>query len=270
MKFEGLYNGEVVPKLGLGTWGIGGDMSPDYSRDREYTRGLQTAIQLGYTHLDTAEMYAGGHTEELVGRAIQAFERQALFITSKVSPSHLGYEKVLAALEGSLKRLGTPYLDLYLIHWPDERVPLEETFRALNQLVAEKKVRHLGVSNFNLDQLKRAYEISESPLITNQVPYSLHNRNYAHNDVLKFCQDHSLLLTAYTPIEKGRVARDPEINSIAQKYKATPVQVALNWLVCQPGVITIPKSTNTLHLQENLDALEIELSAQDVERLDRI
>jgi diketogulonate reductase-like aldo/keto reductase len=263
-----LPGGGCIPTIGLGTWRMGGYMSPDTSRDRETVAVLKAAIEMGYRHIDTAEMYGGGHTEELVGQAMQGFVRQELFIASKVLPEHLHYQDTLQACYASLDRLGSDYLDLYLIHWPNPRVPLEETFRALNELVRRNRIRHLGVCNFNLGNLKQARELSETPLVTNQVPYSLYQREYDVNGVLSFCQAAGILLTAYTPVEQGRVTKNPVLKEIAGKYGATPVQVALAWLARQPRVIAIPMSANEKHLRENLEAADLELSEADVARLD--
>jgi diketogulonate reductase-like aldo/keto reductase len=270
MKYKTIADNGKIPVIGLGTWEVGGDRSPDYSQDDEIIEAFRAALELGYNHIDTAEMYGGGHTEELVGQAIRGIKRQDLFITSKVWPDNLHYQDVLDAAAGSLKRLGTDYLDLYLIHWPNASVPLDETFRALNELVERGRVRHLGVSNFNLRQLKQARQLSQTRLFGNQVPYSLFHREYANNGVLEYCQENDLLVTAYTPIEKGRVADNAVLKEIAAKYNATPVQVALSWLVQQPQVIAIPMSTNRKHLAENLEAAELELSKEDIHRLDQM
>lgn len=270
MKFEGLPRGDKIPRLGLGTWGMGGGMSPNYSQDGKALHAIQVALDIGYTHIDTAEMYAGGHTEELVGQAIKGWQREQLFITTKVKPANLRYQDVLNAFAGSLKRLKCDYVDLYLIHWPNASIPLEDTFRCLNWLVQRGQVRHLGVSNFNLNQLKHAVELSEASLATNQVPYSVFERRYVHNGVLEYCQENGIIVTAYTPVEKGRVTRDSEIRQIAAKHGATPVQIALNWLIRQSKVIAIPMSMNEKHLEENLGALDIELAEEDVQRLNRL
>jgi diketogulonate reductase-like aldo/keto reductase len=270
MKFEKLANGTRVPALGLGTWGIGGGSQPDRSQDARLVAAIQTALQLGYTHIDTAEMYGGGHTEELVGQAIRGIKRQDLFLVSKVWPDHLRYERLLASCQASLDRLGVDYLDIYLVHWPNKSVPLEETFRALNRLVKDGRTLHIGVSNFNLDQLRRAQELADTPLATNQVPYSLFERSYARNGVLDYCQQNGILLTAYTPIEKGRVARNALVKEIAVRYAASPVQVALSWLLHQAGVIAIPMSTNPQHLRENLGAASLKLSNEDMQRLNQL
>ncbi len=270
MKIKRLFDGEKIPVLGLGTWEVGGMSQPDYSQDEEVVKAWRAALEMGYTHIDTAEMYGGGHTEELVAQTIAGFEREDLFINSKVWETNLLYDDVLKAFEGSLRRLQTDYLDLYLIHWPNDDIPMESTFRALNELVETERLRYVGVSNFNLNQLKKAQELSSTPLATNQVPYSLKNRKYANNGVLAYCQESDILLTAYTPIEKGSLKSHGLLQSIAAKYAATPIQIALSWLIRQPGVITIPQSVNIEHLKDNLESVEIELTDEDFERINQI
>lgn len=270
MNYKTLYNGEKIPVIGQGTWGLGGGMTRDDSLDEMALQAIRNAIELGYTHIDTAEMYGRGHAEELVGQVIGDFKREDLFITSKVWKITMYYKNTLRALESSLLRLGTDYLDLYLIHRPNREIPLDETFRALNQLVEQGKVKYLGVSNFNLEQLKRAQALADTPLVTNQVPYNLHKRTYVDNGVLEYCQENNILLTAYSPIDRGYLLEDPKVKEIAEKYAARPSQVALNWLILQPKVIALPMSTKREHLQENLGALDLELSQEDIQKLDQI
>ena len=269
MQYRSLPNGDKIPVLGLGTWRVGGGMSSDYSRDEHWIEIIRRAVELGYTHIDTAEIYGGGHCEELVGRAIQGFQREELFITTKVWHNHLRRPAVLKTLEDSLERLKLEYVDLYLIHWPGGGVPLEESFAALNQLVMQGKVRHLGVSNFDLEQLQRAQALSETALATNQVPYSLSNRRYADNGVLAYCQENDILLTAYTPFGHGSSLNNVNVTRLAAKYQATPAQIALYWLIQQPNVITIPMTSREAHLASNLGALQLELEPADLELLDR-
>ena len=270
MRYQSLPGGGQIPVIGLGTWKMGGGSSPDYSQDDKALRGLRAALDMGYTHIDTAEMYADGHTEELVGQALKDYNRSELFITSKVWSSNLAYGAVLGACQGSLERLQTDYLDLYLIHWPNGGIPLEDTFRALNELVHKGLVKHLGVSNFNLEQLGQARRLSETPLATNQVPYSLYNRRYADNGVLAACQEAGEIVTAYTPIEKGRVLGDTVVSAIAEEIGASPAQVALAWLLNQPGVIAIPMSMNPRHLEQNLKAADLELESAAMARLNSL
>jgi diketogulonate reductase-like aldo/keto reductase len=268
--FETLHNGDRIPVLGLGTWRVGGDMTSDTSQDERDTAGIRAAMQLGYTHIDTAEIYGGGHAEELVRKGIEGVDRQELFITSKVWSTNLGYEETLSSLEGSLRRLGLTYLDMYLIHWPNPGIPLEETFRALNELVERGKVRHVGVSNFDVSQMKSAQSLSSTPLTTNQVHYSLLTRDPETNGVLRFCQENDILLTAYRPLEKGEAVSHPVVREVAENRGMTPAQVALKWLIDKPKVIVIPKAVSLEHIQDNLGALEVELTPEDVSRLDRI
>ena len=271
MKYETLHN-QRIQKIGFGTWSIGGGMSPDPSRDARSLVALRSALKIGYTHFDTAEMYASGHSEELLGQAVResGIPRKELFITSKVSASHLRYDDLLNSLENSLCHLGMDYLDLYLIHWPSRGIPLKETFRALNQLVREERVRHLGVSNFDVELMKQAQVESETPIFTNQVPYSLEDRSYVRNGVLEYCQANDILLTAYSPVEEGRLRLSPVMQTIAGLHDATPYQIALAWLVSQPRVITIPMSFNPEHIAENFAAAEIELSAEEMEQLNQL
>jgi len=271
MKYETLHN-ERIPKIGFGTWSIGGGMSPDTSRDARSLVALRSALEIGYTHFDTAEMYASGHSEELLGQAVResGIPREKLFIASKVSASHLRYDDLLNSFENSLRYLEMEYLDLYLIHWPSHSIPLKDTFRALNQLVREGRVRYLGLSNFDVELMKQARAESETPIFTNQVPYSLVDRSYVRNGVLEYCQENDILLTAYSPVEEGRLRVSPVMQAIADAHKATPYQIALAWLVSQPRVITIPMSFNPEHIAENFAAAEIELSVEEMERLDQL
>jgi diketogulonate reductase-like aldo/keto reductase len=244
-------------------------MSPNRSRDPETLAILRYALDIGYVHLDTAEMYGGGHTEELVGQALQGRDRAKVFITTKVTPAHLHYRDVLASLETSLHRLQTSYVDMYLIHWPSHSIPLEESFRALNEATQRGLVRFLGVSNFSLRQLQQVEALSETPIATNQVPYSLADQRYARNGVLAHCQERGILLTAYSPL-KGGVLRNRTVRQVAHKRKVTPAQVALYWLISQPGVITIPKSANRQRLKENLESADLNLPPEDLHSLERL
>jgi diketogulonate reductase-like aldo/keto reductase len=268
VRYETIHNLKI-PKLGFGTWSIGGRGSPDPASDEQSLTALYSALDLGYTHFDTAEGYADGHTEELLGRAIRdkGVPRDGLFITSKVSPDHLAYDDVLRSCENSLRRLGMDTLDLYLIHWPKVGMKLPETFRALNQLVRDGKVRHLGVSNFNLKQLKQSASLSETPLLTNQVSYSIPDRTYAENGVLEYCQQNDILLTAYSPVKRRNIKSNEVLSSIANKRGMTPQQIALAWLTTQPRVITIPMSQNPKHQAENLQAADVVLSEEEMEQI---
>jgi diketogulonate reductase-like aldo/keto reductase len=269
MRYETMSNSQI-PKIGLGTWRIGGGNNVDHSIDDRSLSALHSALDLGYTHFDTAEIYAAGHAEELLGRAIRDSEkpRERLFITSKVSPSHLRYTDVLKSCTNSLARLNMEYLDLYLIHWPGFGVPLRDTFRALNQLVREERVRYLGVSNFHLALLEKAAALSETHLLTDQVPFSLSDRTYVKNGVLDYCQRNDILLTAYSPVKYRSSWNGKTVQAIAYDHKLTPHQIALAWLVSQPRVITIPMSFDPMHQADNMAVADFVLTEQELKRLD--
>ena len=255
-----------IPKIGFGTWRIGGEIQADPSQDARSLAALLSALELGYTHFDTAEYYACGHSEELLGRAIREAGRQRaqLFITSKISPEHLGFEQVLRGCEASLRRLQMDYLDPYLIHWPRRGMKLPETFRALNKLVADGRVRRLGVSNFNLKLLKESVALSETGQLTDQVSYSLPDRTCVENGVLAYCQANDILLTAYSPVKRRFIHGSQPLRELARRRGVSPEQVALAWLVRQPRVISIPMSFDPQHQAENLAAAELDLSEAEL------
>lgn len=271
MKNETLPN-LTLPKIGYGAWRIGGNSSPDRSLDEKSLSALRSALEVGYTHFDTAEMYADGRSEELIGRAIREFgaKREDVFITSKVTPNHLQYDDVLKSCENSLRRLQMDYLDLYLVHWPHGGSKYDETFKALNKLVRDGKVKHLGVSNFNLKLLKLTQSLSETPIVTNQVPFSLADRSYVKNGVLEYCQQNDILFTAYSPVDEGNLRASATLEKIAKAHVATPFQIALAWIVSHPRVIAIPMSFDPVHIKENFDAAEIELDAEEIKQLEEV
>lgn len=271
MRFETIGNLKI-PKIGFGTWTLGGRATPDPAVEEKSHAALHSALDLGYSHFDTAEYYAGGHAEELLGKVIRERKvpRETLFITTKVSPEHLAYDQVLFCCEQSLQRLRMEYIDLYLIHWPMQGMNLPETFQALNKLVRDGKVHHLGVSNFKLRLLKQAASLSETPLMTDQVPYSLFERTYVKNGVLEYCQNNNILLTAYSPVKPGRKKTHAALEQLAKSKGISSQQAALAWLVMQPSVITIPRSFDRGHQAENLEAADIILSESEIEQLTRI
>lgn len=268
MKTETVHS-VTLPKIGFGAWRIGGGSSANHSLDSKSLIALRTALEVGYTHFDTAEMYAGGHSEELIGEAVRGSgkKREDVFITSKVTPSHLKYDDVLKACEGSLRRLKMEYIDLYLIHWPGAGTKYEETFKALNKLVRDGKVKQLGVSNFNLRLLKQSQDLSETPIITNQVPFSVSDRSYVDNGVLEYCQQNDILFTAYSPVDEGNLRANKTLEAIAKAHRATVYQIALAWVTSHPRVITIPMSFDPHHIKENFDSAEIGLTPTELERL---
>lgn len=251
-----------VSAVGLGTWGIGGGFwSVDRSRDSEWIYAIRYALSRGLTLIDTAEMYGGGHTEELVGEAVREFPREEIFIVTKVWPTNASYENVLKSAAASSKRLGT-YIDLYLLHWPSETVPICETIRAFEELVDRGVVRHFGVSNFTLRQIQEAESCTKKyELAAVQNRYSLYYRK-DDADVIPYALSSGMMYMAYTPLEKGRIADDLRLAEIAKKYGATPVQIALAWYI-RRGVVPIPKAEKPTHIDEIAASTKITLSDED-------
>ncbi len=278
MEYKMLYNGTKVPVIGLGTWQIGGRNEADSSRDRENVAAIKGAIRLGYTLIDTAEMYGAGHTEELVGEAITGHDRSKLFIVSKVMSRNLAYDDLLRSAKGSLDRLKTGYFDLYLIHGPNPSIPIAETMRAMDYLVANGLARFIGVSNFSVAELEEAQKHTRNPIAANQVQYSLMVRNEStygpyrnmESETIPYCQRHSILVMADRPLHKGVLLQDanPVLDELAAKYHKTKAQVAINWLISKEGIITIPMSMSEAHLRENLGAAGWKLEKEDMQKLD--
>lgn len=251
--------GIKVPAIGLGTWEMGGGSSVDRSHDEEAIRAIRKAVDLGMYLIDTAERYAAGHCEELVGEAIKPFRRNDLFIVSKVWLTHLRYDDVLKSAEGSLTRLNTDWLDLYLVHFPNPEVPLSETMRAMEKLVERKLVRFIGVSNFGVSQIREAESyLSGTGLAANQVDYSLLVRG-RERDVLPYCQERQISVMAFKPLARpsgdNGLPYDKFLRDIGERYHKTAAQVALNWLIRRGPVIAIPKAANLSHLEENAGAM---------------
>ncbi len=249
-----LASGYPMPVLGLGTWQLVGAVCERITR---------AAIDLGYRHIDTAELY---DNEGEIGRAIRGIDRGDLFITSKVSSEHLRTNDVILACTGSLSRLETDYLDLFLIHWPNDEIPLEETMDGMQYLVEEGLVRSIGVSNFDVGRMERAMAASESPLCNNQVEYHPYRHRW---EIPEFCREHSIALTAYCPLAKGRVLKDPTLTRIGKRYGKSAAQVSLRWLL-QKGAIIIPKASSIEHLQSNMAMDGWELSEEDTHQIDAI
>lgn len=260
-------NGISIPTFGIGTWEMGGRLEADKDHDAETICSLQKSLEMGITHIDTAEAYGKGHAEVLVGKAIKGFNRSSLFLTSKVIPEHLKRSQLITAVENSLKRLQTDYLDLYLIHRPNPAIPLEESMAAMNELVDRGLVKQIGVSNFTPARLKEAQHYSRHKIVANQVHYNLLVREVERAGVLKQCQEEDRFLIAWRPIEKGSLADSPLLQKLASKYQKTALQVAINWLISQNNVVVIVKNSQLSHLQENLGALGWKLSDLDIETL---
>lgn len=249
--------GRSVPSLGLGTWRMGEDRHLDDASVAALKRG----IELGAKMIDTAEAYANGRSEELVGRAIKGFDRDELFIVTKVWPANASYKGVLKAARGSSMRLGT-HIDLYLLHWPSS-IPICETMRAMEELVETGLVRHIGLSNFSVKSVEEARVcLKNTDIAAIQNRFSpTHRKDYA--DVIPYAQREGMMYMAYTPIEKGALSGNRLLRKIGEKYGKTPIQVALNWLICIEPVVPIPKSSRIEHVEENVGSMGWRLSGED-------
>ena len=264
MKTVRLPAGDRVPAFGQGTWMMGEDAA---KRQAELAT-LRRGIELGATLIDTAEMYGDGKAEELVGRAIAGC-RDDIFLVSKVYPHNASRRGAVAACERSLKRLATDRLDLYLLHWRGS-VPLEETLDAFAKLRDAGKIRHYGVSNLDLAGMQ---ELSALPggadVQTDQVLYNLTRRGIEW-DLLPWLRTREIAVMAYSPIEQGRLLRNRGLVDFARQLGATPAQIALAWLLRNDNVIVIPKASNPARLEENLAALELTLTPEQLAEIDRI
>lgn len=259
-----LPNGEAVPRLGQGTW----QMAEKASLRKAEIAALRLGLDLGMTLIDTAEMYASGGAEELTAEAI-AGRRDEVFLVSKVLPGNSSRKGTLAACERSLKRLHTDRIDLYLLHWRGSS-PLSETLDAFEELQQAGKIRHWGVSNFDINDMQ---ELTRDPRgkasATNQVLYNLTRRGIEF-DLLPWQRRQQQPVMAYSPIEQGRLAGHKGLGAIASQLNATPAQVALGWLLRQDNVISIPKATAEQHVRDNHAALGLELDGEHLAALDRI
>jgi diketogulonate reductase-like aldo/keto reductase len=261
MKTVTLPDGETIPALGQGTWMMGERAA---ERAAEIA-ALQAGVELGMTLIDTAEMYGDGAAETLIGEALGAV-RDQLFLVSKAYPQNASRARLVRACEGSLERLGTDRLDLYLLHWRGS-VPLAETVEAMEALQAAGKIRHWGVSNFDTDDMKELIAAGGTGCATDQILYNL-GRRTPELDLLPWLDDHAMPIMAYSPVEQGRLVADPVLADLAKTIGATPAQAALAWVLQRPGMIAIPKAGTVAHVQENRAAADLVLSADDLAILD--
>src|SRR5271166_3089658 len=254
--------GVMVPEIGIGVWRYSGGVEP-----------LRRGIEIGATLIDTAEVYG---TEDVVAQAVKDV-RDRIFIATKVSGDHLRHDDLIRAAEASLRRLKTNVIDLYQIHWPNSRVPIHETMRAMETLVDRGLVRYLGLSNFSLAETRAAQAaMSKYPIVSNQVLYNL-NRREIEWDLLPYCVQNRITIIAYTPLDDGRLTaltrshadrRMQALALVAGQVGKTLGQVALNWCTSRPNVIAIPKSNRTERVEENCQASGWRLTPEQVQYLD--
>lgn len=263
MKTIRFPDGAQVPALGQGTW----MMAEQPSRRPDEIAALRTGIDLGLTLIDTAEMYADGESERLVGEAI-AGRREAVFLVGKAYPQNASRARLRKACEASLSRLGTDRLDLYLLHWRGS-VPLAETVEAMEALVAAGKILRWGVSNLDTEDMEELVASGGAACATDQILYNLTRRGPEH-DLLPWLERHAMPVMAYSPVEQGRLVDHRGLAEVAADRGATPAQVALAWLLARDGVIAIPKAGSVAHVRENRAAADLALTDDDLARLDRV
>lgn len=259
-----------MPVFGLGTWLMGGDHRRNPQNDDEKDRqAIRNAIDSGITHIDTAEMYAEGHAEELVGEVLQDYDRNNILLVSKVWPEHLRFDDVLTACSKSLERLRTDYLDIYLIHAPNPEIPLSGTMKAFDRLLIMGLIKHIGVSNFSINSFKKAQRCTENKIVVNQLHYNLMIREVEDRGLLAFCQKEDVMLCAWRPVQKGIFSSKSFniLDKLSKKYNKTPLQIAINWLISQQNVITISKMRQKVHLKENIGAVGWNMKDEDIEIL---
>ena len=246
-------DGVDVPALGFGTWPM---------EEETCRTAVRQALETGYRHVDTAQMY---NNEGAVGRAIadSAVSREDVFLVTKIRRQNLAYDDVLNSVEESLQRLGTE-IDLLLIHSPSEHLPIRESIEAMNELQERGSVAHIGVSNFSVDQLREAIAASDTPILTNQVEYHPFE---SQSEVLEYCIENDVVLTAYSPLGKGRVVGNEVLEEIGGQYGKTAAQVALRWLIQQESVAAIPKAASQTHIEANFDVFDFELTDREMERI---
>ena len=254
--------GVALPSLGLGTWRMGEDSA---RRDHEVA-ALRLGLDMGMDLIDTAEMYADGGAEAVAGEAIKG-RRDAVYVVTKVHPANGSRRGVIAAAEGSLRRLGTDRIDLYLLHWQGAH-PLSETLDAFAQLAREEKILNYGVSNFDRGAMTRAEATADGPgIIANQVLYNV-NRRGIEWDLLPWCEARQVAVMAYSPLDDGKLVPRPGLSAVARRHGVGEATIALAWTLRQPSVVAIPKASNPDHVAANYRAASVTLSDQDRADLD--
>lgn len=251
--------GMALPSLGFGTYRLTGN---------DCFAATRTALELGYRHIDTAMAY---ENESAIGAAIEdsSVDREEVFLTTKIKgyPRYLEHDSLIAAAEDCLARLGTDYIDLLLIHWWNSRADMRETFEAMAELRDAGKINQIGVSNFSVEQLDRAVAVSDAPIVTNQVEYHPYQDR---SDLLEYCRENDILITAYSPLAEGRVIEDDRITDIGDRYGKSAAQISIRWLIQQPGVIAIPKASDPAHMKANLDVFDFALTEREMQHISEL
>ena len=263
-KLVTLPSGESVPSMGLGTWHMGERIGNPKTEVDALVRGLDLGAKL----IDTAEMYARGGAERVVGRAIKG-RRDNVFIVSKILPHNASFDGTIRACENSLQRMEIESIDLYLLHWPGNH-PLESTVSAFEQLKTDGKIKHWGVSNFDTNDLQELYGIPDGKNCQiNQVLYNLSRRGIEW-DLLPWCRSMGLPIMAYSPIEQGRLLENKKLKALASEIGVSAAQLSIAWSIRKNDIITIPKASNLEHVGQNIEAWTIKLESTILDELDKL
>lgn len=277
MDFTKKIGQKTINPIGIGTWLMGGGVYPEskttfavYGQEQREIDAIRFSIEQGQNHIDTAQMYGAGHTEEVVGQALEGLDRDSLFVASKVWKSHATTAALPHAISGMLNRLKLKQLDLVYAHAPFPELPMKEYIDGLNDAVDQGLTVHIGVSNFSLDQLRQAVGLSRHPIAAIQNHYNLLHKREFSDDLQTFCRENNIMMVAYRPLGRKMLAdecHNETILAMAQKYNKTPAQIALNWLISQKNMVCIPKTSTKANITENIAALRFEMTQEDIDLL---
>ncbi len=273
-------SGQTLFPIGIGTWNIGGTFKydpsgkyngaePNSDNETAEIEAIRYSISKGQNHIDCAEMYGAFHTDEVVGKAIAGLQREDLYIADKLWKTSVGKGLVRPTVEQMLQKLGTDYLDMLYIHAPWFDAPWQEAIPQIDELIEEGIVREFGVSNFRVEKMNEAQALAKHPITANQMNYNVLYKNEVDDNFREYCQHHNIQIIAYQPVKRQEVLENSTIKTIAEAHQATPAQIALAWLLAHDA-LPIPKAVNTQHIDENIGAIDIELSTEELERLNRL
>lgn len=270
-------SGKPVFPIGIGTWNIGGTFKvnprakykgaePNCDNEEAEIEAIRYSISKGQNHIDCAELYGAFHTDEVVGKAIAGLKREDLYIADKLWRTSVGKGLVRPTVQEMLRKLGTSYLDMLYIHAPWDDVAWQEAIPQIDELIDEGIVHDFGVSNFTVANMEQALQIAKHPIVANQMNYNVLYKDEVCKEFQDYCRENNIQIIAYQPVKRQEVLGDKNIQEIAKAHNATPAQVAIAWLLAQ-GALPIPKAINKTHIDENVEAISVQLSEEELELL---
>lgn len=273
-------SGKPLFPIGIGTWNIAGTFEsdpsakykgaePQYGNEQAEIEAIRYSLSKGQNHIDCAELYGGFYTDQVVGQALEGSNRDDLYIADKLWRTSVQKGKVRPTVEAMLRKLGTNYLDMLYIHAPWFDIPWQEAIPQIDELIDEGLVREFGVSNFKVTQMQEAQKLAKHPIVANQMNYNVLYKDEVDDTFKKYCQDNGIQIVAYQPVKRQEVLANPTIQVIATAHSATPAQIALAWLIAQ-NTLPIPKAVTKSHIDENVAAINIELSAEELDQLSQL